>query len=891
MLADALAAGASIVTPNNRLARDVAMRFDASQRAAGKRAWMPAAAFPWTTWLERLWLAALAARAATARAVLDPAIARELWHSVVAADRPRLVDARGAARHAADAWTTFHAWRRGAESLQQIVARGAGDDAQCFLTWADAYARRLDGAGSIDHAQLPDVLAACAAHSWTAPLGRVLLHGFVSFTPQQRRLIGALQAAGMAIEEARDADAPASIRYRKGCATPSLELAQALAFARARVEADSQARVAIVVLNLDERRDEAIALAEEILCPERLMSLPPDAPRPYGVSLGEPLANVPLVACALGLIALATGDVDATAAASALRAPFLPDAAAQWPRRAEIERRWRDEGRRTVGWPEVLHALRRHDPLLHERAAALRPLRGKHAPREWAGLWSDWLAAIGWPGDATLTSAQWQARDAWSNALAKFATSGVIAGPVTATAALQSLRALLADTRWSPEAAPAQIQILGVLEAAGLSFDFAWLAGFDAQRWPPAATPNPFLPLDWQRARGVIRADPDTALAHARQLSLQLVAIAREVVASHAEQIDDAPSSISPLFADWPQLDDAMLHLRARLSDAMAAADLEHADDDVAPPLAGGAAPARSGVGLFESQSACPFQAFARYRLRANAWDECPEGLSAKERGIVLHAVLKAFWDGLPDQAALLRLDAGDLVHRIAAAVEAGKAQLDLARWRALPPAIAAAETRRLAATLRGWIDEIERSRPPFRVRAHEARVEFDLEGIAVNARIDRIDELDSGGLAIIDYKSGAVVKPVRWFAARPEGLQLAVYARGVDAAADEPVRALAYAQLKAGEIGVRGVVESQAAWPALEVAGDKSRLPVASFEEARARMNESLDALAREIRDGVARVAPRDRTTCQYCGLHALCRIRRLDDDADATAGAARDE
>jgi hypothetical protein len=40
---------------------------------------------------------------------------------------------------------------------------------------------------------------------------------------------------------------------------------------------------------------------------------------------------------------------------------------------------------------------------------------------------------------------------------------------------------------------------------------------------------------------------------------------------------------------------------------------------------------------------------------------------------------------------------------------------------------------------------------------------------------------------------------------------------------------------------------------------------------------------LAREIRDGVARVAPRRPSTCQYCGLQPLCRIRLLDDGAPA--------
>ena len=127
-------------------------------------------------------------------------------------------------------------------------------------------------------------------------------------------------------------------------------------------------------------------------------------------------------------------------------------------------------------------------------------------PREWARVWSDWLNALGWPGTATLSSAQWQARDAWSSVVARFAATGAVTGALTPAAALDTLRALLDDTLFQPETPPAAVQILGSLAAVGLSFDAAWLAGFDAQRWPPAASPSPFLPLRWQYARGVPRA-------------------------------------------------------------------------------------------------------------------------------------------------------------------------------------------------------------------------------------------------------------------------------------------------------------------------------------------------------------------------------------------------
>ena len=155
------------------------------------------------------------------------------------------------------------------------------------------------------------------------------------------------------------------------------------------------------------------------------------------------------------------------------------------------------------------------------------------------------------------------------------------------------------------------------------------------------------------------------------------------------------------------------------------------------------------------------------------------------------------------------------------------------------------------------WIIEHEKPRPAFVAQANEQAIETVVDGVAVNVRIDRIDALSSGGLAIVDYKSGRVVAPQRWFAARPEGIQLAVYAHAVEHAAGAPLRALAFAQLKAGEIEVKGLVDGPDVWPGLDIAG-ASRVPVRDWADAQATLRGELAMLAREIRDGGARVAPR---------------------------------
>src|SRR5205823_3604987 len=109
----------------------------------------------------------------------------------------------------------------------------------------------------IDLAQLPDVLTRYASAAW-AGSATVRLHGFLALTPQQRRLLEALRGAGMTIAQApASASAPKVVR-RAAFATPRAEIAHALGFARTRLRDNPAARIAIIVADLETRRDEVI---------------------------------------------------------------------------------------------------------------------------------------------------------------------------------------------------------------------------------------------------------------------------------------------------------------------------------------------------------------------------------------------------------------------------------------------------------------------------------------------------------------------------------------------------------------------------------------------------------------------------------------------------------
>ncbi len=883
-LATAIADGVTVITPNKRLARRISLDYAAAEMATGKRAWAEPRVMPWSAWLENLWLEALAAGALDEpRPPLRPLAAGFLWERIVGQDGG-LLTVRGAADLARDAWSTFHAWRRRDEFFDAWAHSDISDDAASFARWGIAYRKALAGAGRIDAANLADVVCAAAAAvpAWRSL--KIVLAGFVDQSVQQTRLVDALDAAGATIFRVSLPAARVDNCLRVTAPHREAELIQAMEYARTRVQEDPAMRIGIVIPDLAERRGAVLAAADDVLCPEIALAPWSDRPRPYGVSLGIALADVPLICTALDLVEWSVRPLPVGRAAALLRSAYLPGDAVAWMRRAMVERGWRDTGATAVTLADAAQALGAGpDPVLARTwSAAVAPSSRRQGARGWATMWQDWLTALGWPGERKLSSHEWQAREAWAELLGDFSELATVAPVLSCDEAITALRAAATRAVFQPETPEAPIQILGVLEASGLAFDGLWLAGMSAQRWPPAASPNPLLPLPWQRAREVPRADPAQALAFSRTLTELFAKSATEVIASHALIEDSQECAGSPLVASWPSAPGERFAHEGGYTRLLAAHPerMDRVVDTHGAELPMGTV-ARGGVDIVERQSACPFQAFARHRLGADEWPELAVGLTARERGSLLHRAMSAFWHPHDGPETLTALDATALDARIEAAAEAACASIARSRWRALPAIVASGERRRLMATIATWLDSVERERPPYRVLANESKATLALGGLTLRFRIDRIDAIGEG-VAIIDYKSGLAPVPGRWFASRPSGTQLGQYALAQRECAPElPVRTLVYGQLKGGATKAVGFTADADAWPGLTTPDRIRHLSLGDWAAAAAHWRDAYGLLAADFRAGRAEVLPRGPDACRHCTYPAVCRIRAVNADS----------
>lgn len=848
-LAEGHAARLTVVTPNRRLAQALAREFDARQAAQGLTVWETADILPLSAFVERLYEDALYSELASQLPLLlTGAQARAQWEAVIRASDwgGLLLAVPQAAADCVRAWELAHGWR----IAGALGAFPGNDDAVAFAEWSKEYARRCAKDGHTDAARLADVVTPLLGEAALRKPALLVAYAFDRVTPQQRDFFDAcakqgIEAASCAGEKRKS---KAGLRIFPSARE---ELDAAAQWARARVEAGA-ARIGVVVPELGLRRKEVVRVFSRTLHPGHNLPAAERRALPFNVSLGAPLADCPIVRAALSLLELAVGDVSFEQASRLIRSPFVAGASSEMAKRALLDAAVRKVAPAKLSLGKLI-GLIQGAPVLRQRMEALFavPKPDSASPHDWARHFTGLLQAVGFPGERTLDSDEFQAQAKFNDTLGEFAKLERVAARMSNRDAIANLRRLCAETLFQPESPDAPIQVLGTLESLGLEFDALWVSGLTDDVWPMRARPNPFLPPALQKKAGIPEASPDKTLERCKSITQDWFEAAPEVIVSYPAHEDDRVLLGSPLISGVSSpLETPETMEVARYRDSIfAARRTESVLDEQAPALA--TQTPRGGARILLDQSACPFRAFARHRLRAEGLEEPQEGLDAMGRGSLLHSLMKFVWTELKGSQGL-KQDVAPAIEKAArlAVQEAG-----------LEEPFAALERKRLARLAREWLD-VERERAPFEVVAMEDKRELAVAGLKLNGRIDRLDRLESGGHAVIDYKTGNPT-PSDWLGERPNDPQLPLYALN----ASEPIAAVAFAKLKTGGMRFMGLARAKGAIPKVKAAEN--------WETLLAGWRRELDALGAGFAAGEARVDPKKLLlTCRTCDLQPLCRV-----------------
>jgi ATP-dependent helicase/nuclease subunit B len=804
-----------IVVANALAARQWELHLAAGAIAAGAAAWETPPVTSYAAWLDELWL-----EHAGSSPALSANQSRALWRRIVAesAESGDLIGHAGAAEWAAAAWSLLHRWQ-----IDPAEQRARADevDYRAFLAWSGRYRAWLDGHGFVDGATLENLVRRHLDHA-----GRVRLADLDEPYPARAALLAALVARGAAVETLA-VPATSGSRHAARLADAADELRAAFVWAARRLAAKPAARLAIVVPTAVRRGQELERLGAQ-LQPELCFTE------------GGMLAAEPTLGAALDAISLATVHSPYAVFGRWLRNPFFAAARTEQLARTRLDAELRADLRSQLsfqaayrsGVAELLEA--RAPASAHALSAALAVVAGSRraTPSRWANLFARFLAALGWQAPAARTVLL-----AWQGTLDELARLTPIVGEISLDAAVAEVAGLLERT----VAAPLPIHgvhVLARIDDVGPGYDGVWVTGFTDSAWPEPPHGNPLLPIALQRAHGMPYSSPQDAQMRSTRALERLVGRSPELVISWPARVYDYETEPSPAIRDWPALAAADIAAESAPRAPRTAARETVTDDP--PPLAG--TRVAGGTSALGRQARCPLRAFVQDRLGARTLEPLGFGVPPRLRGIATHRAAERLLDDLPAQAELAAKTAA-----VAASV-AGALGKIFGRARAPLAPLYELEAEQLERVLAALLRE-EGLRAPFRVQAVEQRAAFAVGPLTFDVRIDRVDALADGTLAIIDYKTGERATSADWFAQRLRDAQVPLYASMLG----DTVSAAVVTRLGAAETRYFGF------WPAGAFPGRPSKGTLGDTAEQLALWRRQVAELAAELAAGDARIFTAD--------------------------------
>ncbi len=758
-----------------------------------------------------------------------------------------------------------------------------------FLRWRQAFQALCTEKNALECARILALQVDYLAKT-TLPLPATIeLAGFDRITPLEQQLIQNLNAKNVNVTFLQHQQLT-QYAEQIACDDCEAECRAAVAWAKEKLALNPHANLAIITPILSNIRTQLADLLDDTFHPETLHPSLYESPRIMDFSIGAPLSEHALIDTALRLLRLASnGQNSAQADLSVLLLNMHWGAETEIDARHLLDAHMRKNLTRNVSLQTLIYATQKFEsnvngnqslPQLLTHLQLLQTAqtqwRAKNTPSFWVAQFNQLLADLYWANTRSLSSYEYQAQQSWLKAFQNLAELEVLTGPISAADAVHKLHQICAGSMFLPETVgQPRIQLLGMLESSAIPLDGAWILGMNDQHWPPQARPNPLLPVNLQRDLNMPNADTDVQATFAQIVQQRLLGSANEIVFSWSQKEADRELRPSPLLNGLPFADAiASIHTIAETLSTKNAEEsgIEWIEDHFAPAISS-AEKLRGGSALFEAQAICPAWAYYQYRLGARSLESPSDGLDSLARGNLTHAVLQQFWLSCKDSVQLKTMSDPQLETAIQMAID--KAFKDARNIENVPKQILQIEQQRLKPLLNTWL-QLEKQRADFTIAACEAQHILNIEGLEITLRIDRIDALSEGGLVIIDYKTGSS-KPSHssWADERISKPQIPLYASLV--LKDEQVIAACFAKVHALECQFSGVAENDAIpniKPFTDLKNGSVFKDFADFEALITHWQQSLTAIAHEIKTGVACVKFENEIDLLYCEVQPLLRL-----------------
>ncbi len=884
-LREACESGAVIVAASRLLASEIERNYALHQSAHGTRAWAAPDVSSWDQWLRHLGEKVLWSGYSSPsgrRRLLTPVQEQLLWERIIGGSKttPTLLNVHATAKMAREAWAIIQQWRLADPGTVGFPTA----EQQAFSRWMQHYHRESADNAWLDGARVIDSLVPAISSGAVPVPEHIVLVGFDKFTPQQRALLRALASMGSRLGRIQEEAGP-GVASRVALPDHEVELGTAARWLRSLVAAGSGKRVGLAVPGLDAACAQIERTLDEALLPgHSLPGTDREVDRPYMIGAGRALRKQPVVVAADHLLALSMGSVSMRVLGRVIRSPFLDGGISEATRRARFDAWIRDQGSVDIDvghLPGMLESFRHatglasDDFILEQRIATMlaeRDAGEARGPSEWAKYFRSLLTLFGWPGESRLDAIQQQARSDFDDMLREFSGLGIVTGEMTAAEALRLLRQLLRQRMFRFEAPDMPILVLSPQDAARIRFDHLWVCAIDRDDWAGLERqPNPLIPLEWHQQCASPASSPQARSKYRSQLAEKLCHAGARVVVSHSSDSDRSLHAVFGAVGPGTVGDLELAELTDYRQALVASTDMEFVEDTRGPKL--------EPVELLDLdqdvlalQAACPFRAFARKRLDALRPKSLRPGLLPEARVTLLRMALEHLWHRIESQDVLqaalsgehLEVQIWEIADTVLAVFERKLPVRLSRRYRAL-------EHARLVRLLLQWL-RVETARAPFTVLQTDAHATIEMGGISFRAQVDRMDQVDGKGLAIIAYDTEEFGLE-HWLGDRPDSPVLILYALSTD----QTPAALLTGCVSAERMSLRGVQHQAGVVRNLPVyeKSDLARATGLSWEGLLANWRTTLTGLSREFAGGEASVNPKyGAATCATCNLSSLCRV-----------------
>lgn len=846
-----------VLTSNRRLANHLVQQYDLLQASQHQTAWESVSILPLSTWVELTFNH----QCDNQRIILNEFQELLLWEDIITSSPLGDTVSPDTAGLVKDTWNLLQHWQLDLNELRATFLY----DIQIFISWCEIFEIKCQTMGVMSRAEILASLLPLLDHCKLPP--RIFFLGFDDLTPTIRKLQTCLQTHS-SVQNIELKNTVCQKMVRMSFSDHEEELTAMIRWACNELHHHPSSKIGCIVPNLKNDRELIDRLFQEMTAPDN-----------YNISAANSLLDYPIIRHAMLILSLNSDEIDFEQFSILLRSPFVLGGDTESHARATLDSKLRQLVEHKISLHRFDFSLIKSCKLFSKQLQEFHTT-SVSAPtnitsEQWASLFIKQLIIMGWPGERSLNSEEFQIVERFKKCFDEFITMQFEVTEMTVLSALKLFKRLLKNIEFQPQKKNAPIQILGMLEGVGINFDCLWVAGLTNENWPQPAAPNPFIPVALQKKYGMPHASSERELQFSINIMERLEHNASEIIFSYALHDGDRELAPSALIADYPEINFSLSFEKSIEQQLFETKKLEYLCDQRGPAITSELV--SGGSGIFKAQAACPFQAFAKYRLRATPLPVLQIGLAATERGNLIHEVLAAVWTKIANHQSLCALSDHEGQIILIDAIERALKNLKKTKPLTISKKFIELEKQRLLEITTKWLN-LEKTRQPFKVISCEERQAIEFGKIKIHIQIDRIDQLSNNSYVIIDYKTG---RPSiqDWFTDRPQEPQLPLYST----VTSYPLSGVLFAQIRADEICFKGLGQYNDIAPGIHTL---DRLKEYQFENWQALSDfwkMTLESLANDFTSGNAQIAPKNLGSCLYCDFHEICRINYLPTISDS--------